>query len=94
MKFYNYHQSNPGGNLDHSKPLELYIQAPTPKVADAIAETYGIYFDGILLGIDCGCCCDRWDRASKWDLIDIQDIDLQKEGTVVHYTTDLNKSLG
>lgn len=94
MKLYHYHQSNPGGSLDRSKPLELYIQAPTPKVADAIAETYGVYFDGIRNGLDCECCNDRWDRASNYDLVDIEDIDIQRTGTVVHYVTELNKSLG
>ena len=45
----------------------LFVYADTPEEADVVAESIGIYFDGVSAGKDCACCGDRWYRAS-WKL--------------------------
>jgi hypothetical protein len=60
--FYTYRQNNSGGRF--SEPaLYVIIESYDPKVAEAIAGTVGVYFDGVHLGRDCSCCGDRW---SSW----------------------------
>ena len=41
----------------------LFVYANTPEEADVVAESIGIYFDGVSAGKDCACCGDRWTRA-------------------------------
>jgi hypothetical protein len=96
MKFYNFHQSNPGGYILEDMPTELYIQAHSEEAANAIAETYGVYFDGAVDGVDCECCGNRWDRASSWNLVEEKDLpkDTEDGKIVIHYATELNKALG
>ena len=66
MKFYEYDQNNSGGRF-RGPAYKVYIEAPSAKVADSIAESQGLYFDGCERGEDCDCCGDRWDRASESD---------------------------
>jgi hypothetical protein len=96
MKFYNFHQSNPGGYTDEKMPAELYIQATSPEVANSIAETLGVYFDGQQSGVDCECCNDRWYRADEWSSVEESLLPkATEEGRiVVHYATELTKALG
>jgi hypothetical protein len=95
MNFYNFSQSNPSGYYSDGMPKELYIQAATPELANYIAETYGVYFDGQLNGLDCECCNDRWYRAEKWNVVEAKDLptDLEDGKILIHYATDLNKAL-
>lgn len=73
MKFYRYRQNNSFGRFEG--PAEVvYIQAPSAHAADAIAEEHGVYFDGVWLGVDCGCCGDRWKRAGSDDELDESDV--------------------
>jgi len=66
MAFYTFYQNNSGGFF--TGPAQyVIIEAPNPKVADAMAEINGLYFDGVLDELDCDCCGDRWHRASDYD---------------------------
>lgn len=62
LKWYHYNQNNSGGSFDVNDKLcgNVYVQAPTITVANALAEDMGIYFDGVATGCDCDCCGDRW----------------------------------
>lgn len=63
MPFYTFDQNNSGGSFVFEKDkLSKYvvIEAQSPKVAKALAEDLGIYFDGCENGRDCECCGDRW----------------------------------
>jgi len=61
VKWYVYYQNNSGGSFTHDAGrgigIEVAIEAPTGRVADARAEDIGLYFDG---AGDCSCCGDRW----------------------------------
>jgi hypothetical protein len=46
-------------NVDHY----VIIEAESADEANHIAESVGIYFDGVEKGIDCPCCGDRWYSA-------------------------------
>lgn len=65
MPFFEFTQNNSGGSFTVNEKLchRLFIEAPTPNVANGIAEDLGIYFDGCDEGSDCPCCGDRWYKA-------------------------------
>ena len=87
-KCYAYTQMNPGGffiDMPQVMPWEgwtrdgtLYVYAETPEEADNIAESVGVYFDGVSAGTDCDCCGDRWYRAS-WKLSEEDLLELHAE---------------
>jgi hypothetical protein len=56
-----YIQNNSGGSFIGIKVI--IIEADSLEEADSIAESHGIYFDGVDTGADCECCGDRWRRA-------------------------------
>ena len=60
--FYTFNQNNSGGrfHLDKDTALVMIFEAPSAKVASALAEDAGLYFNGCEDGIDCECCGDRW----------------------------------
>ena len=60
--FYEYNQNNSGGSFDVDKEVchRVYIEADNKDDAYFIAQSKGIYFDGVSSGRDCGCCGDRW----------------------------------
>jgi hypothetical protein len=62
-----YIQNNSGGSFIGSKVI--IIEANSVEEANSIAESHGIYFDGVDTGADCECCGDRWRRA--YDMTDI-----------------------
>lgn len=65
--FFTYSQNNSGGGFDtdEKKGIGTYVivEADNSNEADTIAESIGIYFDGVLTGSDCECCGDRWYSA-------------------------------
>lgn len=63
MPFFQYRQNNSGGSFE-GPAINVIIEAPTPRVADAIAEDEGLYFNGVERGMDCPCCGDRW--STSW----------------------------
>lgn len=65
LKWYVYRQNNPGGKF-RAPALNVYVQAMSSAVADAMAQEVGLYFDGVDDGEDCSCCGDRWTRASEY----------------------------
>jgi hypothetical protein len=56
-----YIQNNSGGSFIGIKVI--IIEADSLEEADSIAESHGVYFDGVEEGKDCDCCGDRWYRA-------------------------------
>lgn len=68
-KFYNFNQNNSGGYFDDDENVSQFviIEAHSPKEANTIAETMGIYFDGCDKGVDCECCGDRWGELDEYD---------------------------
>ena len=69
MAFFTFRQSNPGGFW--SGPRFVVVEAENAKKANAfaVAKT-GIYFNGVQIGFDCGCCGDRWSRVDDEDATD------------------------
>lgn len=69
-----YYQNNSGGefHVHEDVTLTMLIVADSVDEANVFAERHtGIYFQGCSLGIDCGCCGDRWDIAREpWDVVD------------------------
>ena len=61
--FYTYRQNNSGGSFIGA--MNVIVEADSAKEADEIAQENGVYFNGVSLGMDCGCCGDRWYPA--WD---------------------------
>jgi hypothetical protein len=66
--WYLFRQNNSGGYVVQDKNVdwEVYIEAPTPRVANARAEDVGIYFNGVKQGRDCSCCGDRWNEVDEY----------------------------
>ena len=71
---YHYGQNNSGGSFDTVDTIaehlgyndgdhNLYVYADSDEEADQIAQSHGVYFDGVNKGVDCGCCGDRWYRT-------------------------------
>ncbi len=62
LKWFEFSQNNSGGNFDIDDKLchKLYIQAYNASEAVDKALAMGVYFDGCSMGMDCGCCGDRW----------------------------------
>jgi hypothetical protein len=57
-KFYEYNQNNSGGSFVVDKNLchRLMIEADEQHLADRIAISLGVYFNGCYEGLDCDCC--------------------------------------
>lgn len=81
--WYTYRQNNSRGMWQIDQPLLLLIEAPSPYLANKVAEKY-VDFDQPF----CKCCGARWRRAShKWE--GHQTFDLS------HYNpTDSNRTEG
>ena len=65
MAFFHYSQNNSGGF--YVGPEHVIVEADNAAEADQIAQGNGVYFDGVRVGKDCGCCGDRWTTAEFWD---------------------------
>ena len=70
-KFYNYNQNNSGGYFKEDKDRgigkNVWIEADDVIQANAIAESIGLYWDGVDIGEDCSCCGDRWTKLNEND---------------------------
>ena len=66
--YYTFRQNNSGGIWDINEDVNVFVIIEANSVEDANyrAESDGIYFDGCLNDIDCGCCGDRWSRTEKY----------------------------
>jgi hypothetical protein len=63
--FFTFSQNNSGGKFQRvAGKINEYviIEAHDTEEANKRAEEIGIYFDGVNMGWDCGCCGDRWTR--------------------------------
>ena len=69
-KFFLYRQNNSGGCFDQDENVDVnvIIEAKSKYESNRIAEDIGIYFDGVIKGMDCSCCGDRWYRLEENDL--------------------------
>ena len=69
MTFYMWNQNNSGGGFDVDECVShrVVIEADSYEQAEAKAFDFGIYYDGVDKGIDCGCCGNRWYGAEELD---------------------------
>jgi len=69
MKYYTFRQNNSGGSFVTNEEVAHFviIEAPDARLANSIAQEFGIYFDGCSSYQDCSCCGDRWYRADESD---------------------------
>lgn len=69
--FYSYRQNNSGGyfefNDEEGITIEVIVEANSVQQANALANSIGLYFDGVDSGIDCSCCGDRWSEPWRED---------------------------
>jgi hypothetical protein len=74
-KFYLFKQNNSGGRYKSNAILgigpEVWIEAPSACYANIVAFNLGIYFNGVLAGVDCTCCGDRWYMVDEGDAHDM-----------------------
>lgn len=63
--FYTFHQNNSGGSFEETATVSVVtiVEARTADLANAVAQSIGIYFYGCFSGIDCTCCGDRWSQT-------------------------------
>jgi hypothetical protein len=66
-------RQNATPRLLSSHPQKVVIMANNFKEANELAEKQGIYFDGVISGIDCPCCGDRWRRMDEEDELEEDD---------------------
>lgn len=64
-KWFCFEQNNSGGVFDKHMGYAIYVEAATSAEANARAESFGVYFDGVRNGSDCPCCGDRW--SEQWN---------------------------
>lgn len=78
--FFEFNQNNSGGvfHVDDRVCHRVFIEADSRGEAIDIAENLGCYWNGVLTGVDCPCCGDRWslpydfvhiDRLSSYNVI-------------------------
>jgi hypothetical protein len=62
--FYTYRQNNSGGSFIENESVGVWVivEAHNMDMANKLAESYGLYFDGAR---DCPCCGNRW--SEQWD---------------------------
>lgn len=62
LKWFEFDQNNSGGYFEVNDKVcsRLFIEAESFEKAKFKAEELGCYWDGVLKGIDCPCCGDRW----------------------------------
>ena len=60
--FYHFNQNNSGGWYHNNEDLchHVIIEAENAAEANELAESIGIYFNGVEDDLDCSCCGDRW----------------------------------
>jgi hypothetical protein len=70
MSFFTYRQNNSGGHwvVDENLSVVVIVEAHNSAVANDLAETIGVYFDGVG---DCDCCGYRWTECDEEDATDI-----------------------
>lgn len=95
--FYTFVQNNSGGRTRKTPSLDRYVvvEARSADEANQIAESLGIYFDGVEGKKDCPCCGDRWDRTyeeagtgrpSIWgDPLTDEDVRDKASELIIHY---------
>lgn len=70
--YWQFHQNNSGGMfiVDEAAGItvDVIIEADTPREANSIATSIGLYFDG---DGDCSCCGNRWSEAYDYDGDDV-----------------------
>ena len=66
LKWFEFNQNNSGGSFIVNDKVchRLFIEAKSFDDAVEKAEELGCYWDGVINGVDCPCCGDRW---SCWD---------------------------
>ncbi len=68
---YVFHQNNSGGYFTEPAKNIIVKDASDSEQATEIALKAGMYFDGIMAGVDCECCGDRWyPMAEEFDTAD------------------------
>ena len=62
--YFTYIQHNSGGDFDILEEMGIghivIFKAKNAKKANELAESIGMYFNGVADGFDCPCCGDRW----------------------------------
>ena len=58
MSYFKFRQNNSFGHFVGT-PL-VFVQADNAADANSIAQDHGVYFNGVVDGVDCDCCGDRW----------------------------------
>lgn len=59
--FYAFRQNNSGG-VWKAPAIAVVVEADSAGEANRLAESNGLYFNGVRDGRDCECCGDRWFR--------------------------------
>jgi hypothetical protein len=66
-RFFHFSQNNSGGSFHEDEDAglgpEVWVEAHNATEANNLAESIGIYFDGVERELDCSCCGDRWYRV-------------------------------
>lgn len=76
LKYYIFTQNNSGGSFDEIEgKRDLLIQAKNSEEANNIAQSLGVYFNGVEDGGDCDCCGDRWYPTSENNTVENIDIE-------------------
>ena len=86
--YYEFNQNNTGGSFEVNDKLthRVIVQADSEDEAYSIAESMGVYFNGVDKGLDCECCGDRWYGC---DEINIEEIN-KKGYTLSVYSTKID----
>jgi hypothetical protein len=67
--YYTFRQNNSGGSFIGFE--YICIEADSADDANEAVKEYGVYFNGVGMGVDCQCCGDRWGRVDEYDAHDV-----------------------
>lgn len=76
--WYVFRQNNSAGFFK-LPAIHVIIEADNHEQACSIAESNGLYFNGVSHNIDCSCCGDRWSRVFNDDGYNTSDEALDNE---------------
>jgi len=73
VAYYQFNQMPSGGKYEVNDSVAhcVVVEASSAEAANEIAQSIGLYFDGIKSGRDCSCCTDRWVRSIEAEATDV-----------------------
>lgn len=108
MKFYEWSQNNSGGcfTVDDNVSNRVIVEAESYDTAEEKMFSFGMYYNGVSDGTDCGCCGDRWYTGDEVELKEFATVEeyaqhitnrygwFDENDCIIHYADGSKKTFG